>query len=106
MPLIHGKSKKAFSHNIAAEIHAGKPQKQAVAIAYAEKRKHMAEGGDMEHDQEEADKKEMLEMVCKEMMDAIERKDHEMLLEALQALVLHIQDEDREQDMHDMEEHE
>lgn len=38
MPLIKSKSKKAFGENIAAEIHAGKPQKQAVAIAYAVKR--------------------------------------------------------------------
>lgn len=38
MPLIKSKSKKAFEHNIKAEIKAGKPQKQAVAIAYSEKR--------------------------------------------------------------------
>ena len=35
MPLIKSKSKKAFEHNIKAEIHAGKPVKQAVAIAYS-----------------------------------------------------------------------
>lgn len=39
MPLEKGKSKKAFKHNVKAEIAAGKPQKQAVAIAYAQKRK-------------------------------------------------------------------
>ena len=38
MPLIKSKSKEAFGKNVAAEIKAGKPQKQAVAIAYAEKR--------------------------------------------------------------------
>jgi hypothetical protein len=38
MPLIKSTSKKAFKHNIEAEMHAGKPQKQAVAIAYSEKR--------------------------------------------------------------------
>jgi hypothetical protein len=38
MPLTKSKSKKAFEHNVEAEIHAGKPQKQAVAIAYAVKR--------------------------------------------------------------------
>jgi len=37
MPLIKSKSKEAFGKNVAAEIKAGKPQKQAVAIAYAEK---------------------------------------------------------------------
>lgn len=36
MPLRSGKSKKAFSHNVEVEIEAGKPQKQAVAIAYSE----------------------------------------------------------------------
>lgn len=33
MPLHKGKSKKAVSENIRTEMHAGKPQKQAVAIA-------------------------------------------------------------------------
>ena len=36
MPLEKGKSKEAFEHNVKAEIEAGKPQKQAVAIAYSE----------------------------------------------------------------------
>lgn len=39
MPLKAGKSKKAFVSNIKTEIKAGKPQKQAVAIAYSEKRR-------------------------------------------------------------------
>jgi len=38
MPLIHSTSKKAFGENIAKERAAGKPIKQAVAIAYATKR--------------------------------------------------------------------
>jgi Flp pilus assembly protein TadB len=38
MPLKKSTSKKAFKENIEAEIKAGKPQKQAVAIAYSEKR--------------------------------------------------------------------
>ncbi len=33
MPLTKGKSKKVISKNIATEMHAGKPQKQAIAIA-------------------------------------------------------------------------
>jgi hypothetical protein len=36
MPLEKGKSNKAFQHNIKTEMAAGKPQKQAVAIAYSE----------------------------------------------------------------------
>lgn len=42
MPLDKSASKKAFGKNIGAERKAGKPEKQAVAIAYAVKRK--AEG--------------------------------------------------------------
>jgi len=33
MPLQQGKSQAAISHNIATERHAGKPEKQAIAIA-------------------------------------------------------------------------
>ena len=39
MPLNKSTSKKAFSQNVAAEMNAGRPQKQAVAIAYSVKRK-------------------------------------------------------------------
>ena len=38
MPLIKSTSKAAFGKNIATEIGAGRPQKQAVAIAYSERR--------------------------------------------------------------------
>ena len=38
MPLQKSSSKKAFQHNVRAEINAGKPRKQAVAIAYSVKR--------------------------------------------------------------------
>lgn len=33
MPLQKGKSKKVISNNIRTEMHAGKPQRQAIAIA-------------------------------------------------------------------------
>jgi hypothetical protein len=48
MPLIKSKSPEAFKKNIKAEIKAGKPVKQAVAIAYSTKRsapKKMCGGG-------------------------------------------------------------
>ncbi len=41
MPLVKGKAaktRKGFSENIKREMEAGKPQKQAVAIAYSEAR--------------------------------------------------------------------
>lgn len=49
MPLIKSKSKKAFEHNIKAEMEAGKPQKQSIAIAYSMKKKaKKASGGTVE----------------------------------------------------------
>jgi len=39
MPLKKSTSKKAFQSNVRAEVNAGKPVKQAVAIAYSVKRR-------------------------------------------------------------------
>lgn len=39
MPLMKGKSKKAVSQNIKTEMKAGRPQKQAIAIALSVARK-------------------------------------------------------------------
>jgi hypothetical protein len=39
MPLVKGKkakTRKGFSENVSREVEAGKPQKQAVAIAYSQ----------------------------------------------------------------------
>jgi hypothetical protein len=52
MPLMSGKSKKAFSKNVETEMDAGKPQKQSLAIAYNinrqnTPRKKMAAGGEV-----------------------------------------------------------
>ena len=42
MPLMKSKSEAAFKKNVAAEVKAGKPVKQAVAIAYSTKREAQA----------------------------------------------------------------
>lgn len=44
MPLSKSSSKKAFEKNVRAEVKAGKPIKQAVAIAYAVKREAKRKG--------------------------------------------------------------
>ena len=38
MPLIRSKTKTAFKQNVAKEVDAGRPVKQALAIAYATQR--------------------------------------------------------------------
>lgn len=52
MPLLPGKSRKAFKHNMEAEMDSGKPQDQALAIAYSVKRKKkkMAHGGEVKNE--------------------------------------------------------
>jgi hypothetical protein len=47
MPLMKSGSKKAFGKNMKAEMDAGKPQKQALAIAYSIKRKNQKAAGGM-----------------------------------------------------------
>lgn len=44
MPLRICSSQNCFSRNLKTEIKAGKPQKQALAIAYATQRKAKAKG--------------------------------------------------------------
>lgn len=39
MPLVKSPTKEAFKENVRREIKAGKPQKQAVAIAYSVQRR-------------------------------------------------------------------
>ncbi len=45
MPLIKGYSPKSFSKNISMEMKSGKPQKQAVAIAYATQKAALKKAG-------------------------------------------------------------
>lgn len=59
MPLMPGKSKKAFSKNVSTEMNAGKPQDQALAIAYSVKRKNKqkkAHGGEIHNTLKSIDK--------------------------------------------------
>lgn len=47
MPLVKGKkakTRKGFGENVKKEMEAGKPQKQAVAIAYSEARRAKKKG--------------------------------------------------------------
>ena len=44
MPLKKSASKKAFQENVKAELNAGKPKKQAVAIAYSVQREAKKRG--------------------------------------------------------------
>lgn len=44
MPLEKSSGRKAFLHNLKAELRAGKPQKQAAAIAYNVKRESQKKG--------------------------------------------------------------
>ena len=65
------------------------------------KNKNKAGGGasgpiERESDATHPDK--LIEMVADELLSAFERKNHAGFMEALRALVLMIQDEDREQD--------
>lgn len=100
MPLILGKSKKAFSHNVAAEIDAGKPQKQAVAIAYSQKRKaqHKAWGGkvDQDHDM-------VMDHCAMELMKAMEMKDMGAFKAAFSVMVADVMHKMDMDDMGDME---
>ena len=56
MPLVEGKSREAVSQNIKTEMEAGKPQKQAVAIALNKARGDAASGELSKQEQGEANK--------------------------------------------------
>ncbi len=86
MPLIHSKKPAAFKKNVATEMEAGKPQKQAVAIAYQTQRDSKAEGGEVERPQED-DAAEIREMIGDELMRSFEAKDAKGFMEAVEALV-------------------
>ena len=57
MPLMKSTSKGAFSKNVRTEIAAGKPVKQAVAIAYATKRAAAKKGSNTKTSKSKGKKK-------------------------------------------------
>lgn len=97
MPLTPGKSKAAFSHNVKAEMAAGKPQKQAVAIAYSEKRKRMAKGGEVD-EQEREDHRQIALGLAREAMKAVHGADHERFHSAMEAYMDHMANKPEESD--------
>lgn len=86
MPLMHGKSRKAFSHNVETEMEHGHPQKQSVAIAYAMQRKgkkkahggYMADGGFIEEEEEKSGYRP-LPHEQPEMNERAEEEDDDMI---------------------------
>jgi hypothetical protein len=93
MPLMKGKSPKAFEKNVKTEMHEGKPLKQSLAIAYSMKRKakKMAEGGqitDNYQSSENPHKKDGLDFLEDEKAHGyvehegdVKRPDHEAMME-------------------------
>lgn len=75
MPLIKSKSKQAFEHNLKAEMKAGKPQDQSLAIAYAMKKKapkKMAQGGLIKEQNEKTEKLPMPELELEDRAEIAE----------------------------------
>jgi hypothetical protein len=92
MPLKPGKSPQAFSSNVRTEMKAGKPQKQALAIAYSMKRrpKGYAKGGRVENPEldmsESPEPMGMEQMAEHDEMDRGMSEHHDMSLsEAIMA---------------------
>lgn len=77
MPLMPGKSKKAFSKNVATEMDAGKPQKQSLAIAYhvqSKNKKKMAKGGSVPANTSAPDVHEAADEEMKRVNDGIDAR--------------------------------
>jgi hypothetical protein len=96
MPLHPGKSRKVISENIHEMVASGHPQRQAVAAALHNADEY-ADGGEAKSDHDM-----LLDSIAQEMLDAVSRKDHMKMLEAIKALVLNIQDMDEAQDAEEM----
>lgn len=80
MPLLKGKSDKAFKHNVSVEYKIGKPLKQSLAIAYSMKKKspkHLAKGGQLTNDNYESSCSEHCESPCQVHEQASGFVEHE-----------------------------
>jgi hypothetical protein len=114
MPLIHSRRPSAFKKNVKTEVEAGKPVKQALAIAYDTSRNAggmdpsdqddavmEAEGGEVDQpdqpaEQEDVDS-ELHDQVGQELMDAIHSKNKKGIVESLRAMILTM-NSDKEQE--------
>lgn len=87
MPLIKGAkpNSKGFKQNIEAEISAGKPQKQAVAIAYSESKQHKGKTvkKEMEHHKKAA---HHMKEAAKHHEKAKEHMDHMKMKEKMEKM--------------------
>src|SRR5271170_3732870 len=97
MPLKPGSGKQTVSHNIKEMVASGHPQAQAVAASLHNADKY-ADGGETDETPDQDDDGGLMDSVAGELLEGLEKKDKQMVLDALTALVLHIQDMDKDQD--------
>jgi hypothetical protein len=103
MPLLPGKSTHTVSKNIKEMVASGHPQAQAVAASLHNADKY-ADGGEADQtDDQPSDQDELMDSVAGELLEGLEKKDKQMVMDALTALVLHIGDMDKAQDSDDQQ---
>jgi len=71
MPLESGSSREAISHNIETEVNAGKPQKQAVAIAMNKAGKSKQDESLPQHEQSDDERFAMLSQRVSQISEAL-----------------------------------
>lgn len=84
MPLEKGSSREAISHNIETEINAGKPPKQAAAIAYSEAGESKKGAKDMADEEKKEEKKMSMDDVKAFMKEHVkDRKAFDKLMDEM-----------------------
>ena len=96
MPLHKGKSQEVIHQNIKAEMAAGKPLKQAIAIALSKKRQSMASGGMIDDDDLDEDRERNIVELNEESEPAPIMNPHYQAQEAELANKLHAESEEHE----------